>query len=176
MESPYTWGPIIYYAEAYGFDIIQRLWFIYYDSWNYNEGNMPGIIWMFMAAKSIFSLIEVPWGSISIITWSHAEVKFWGHLGSNFLNNKFQLNSIGWNGSNKMSVCPGIVELTQRFNRISFWVISVILQKQTNKIRSEVVQQFIKIAKRLHDLRKMLKISPRKIFLAATYAIFLNHA
>ena len=71
----------------------------------------------------------------------------------------FQLNSIGWNGSNKMSVCPGIVELTQRFNRISFWVISVILQKQTNKIRSEVVQQFIKIAKRLHDLRKMLKIS-----------------
>ena len=70
----------------------------------------------------------------------------------------FQLNSIGWNGSNKMSVCPGIVELTQRFNRISFWVISVILQKQTNKIRSEVVQQFIKIAKRLHDLRKMLKI------------------
>ena len=71
----------------------------------------------------------------------------------------FQLNSIGWNGSNKMSVCPGIVELTQRFNRISFWVISVILQKQTNKIRSEVVQQFIKIAKRLHDLRKVLKIS-----------------
>ena len=70
----------------------------------------------------------------------------------------FQLNSIGWNGSNKMSVCPGIVELTQRFNRISFWVISVILQKQTNKIRSEVVQQFIKIAKRLHDLRKVLKI------------------
>ena len=69
----------------------------------------------------------------------------------------FQLNSIGWNGSNKMSVCPGIVELTQRFNRISFWVISVILQKQTNKIRSEVVQQFIKIAKRLHDLRKLLK-------------------
>ena len=56
-----------------------------------------------------------------------------------------------------MSVCPGIVELTQRFNRVSFWVISVILQKQTNKIRSEVVQQFIKIAKRLHDLRKMLK-------------------
>lgn len=63
-----------------------------------------------------------------------------------------ELNSIGWNGSNKMSICPGIVELTQRFNRVSFWVISVILQKQTNKIRSEVVQQFIKIAKRLHDL------------------------
>ena len=73
-----------------------------------------------------------------------------------------------------MSVCPGIVELTQRFNRISFWVISVILQKQTNKIRSEVVQQFIKIAKRLHDLRNMLKIilRPRKIFQLATYAFF----
>ena len=49
--------------------------------------------------------------------------------------------SIGWNSSQKMSICPGVVEMTQRFNRISFWVISVILQKQTVKIRCEVVVQ-----------------------------------
>ena len=42
--------------------------------------------------------------------------------------------------------------MTQRFNRISFWVISVILQKQTTKIRCEVVVQFIRIAKKLHEL------------------------
>ena len=164
-----NWSPlyivlIIYYAEAYGFDIIQRLWFIYYDSWNYNEGNMPGILWMFMAAKSIFSLIsknrsrEVQYQSSRDIVPRSFGVKF-PSRSKQIMTHYFQLNSIGWNGSNKMSVCPGIVELTQRFNRISFWVISVILQKQTNKIRSEVVQQFIKIAKRLHDLRKMLKIS-----------------
>lgn len=51
-----------------------------------------------------------------------------------------------------MSICPGIVDMTQRFNRISFWVISVILQKQTVKIRCEVVVQFIRIAKKLHEL------------------------
>jgi len=63
-----------------------------------------------------------------------------------------ELSSIGWNSSRKISLCPGIVDMTQRFNRISFWVISVILQKQTTKIRCEVVVQFIRIAKKLHEL------------------------
>lgn len=62
-----------------------------------------------------------------------------------------ELTSVGWQGRHKMKSCPNVVELTQRFNRTSFWAISVILQAQTLKLRSEVIVQFIRVAKRLHE-------------------------
>jgi len=62
-----------------------------------------------------------------------------------------ELTSVAWQGRNKMTLCPNVVEITQRFNRTSFWAISVILQAQTLKNRTEVLVQFIRIAKRLHE-------------------------
>lgn len=63
-----------------------------------------------------------------------------------------ELTCVGWTGRHKIEKSPNVVEMTQRFNRTSFWAISVILQTQNLKLRTEVLSQFIRIAKRLHDL------------------------
>ncbi|CAG5085659.1 Oidioi.mRNA.OKI2018_I69.PAR.g10958.t1.cds [Oikopleura dioica] len=62
-----------------------------------------------------------------------------------------ELTCVGWSGRNKQELSPNVVEMTQRFNRTSFWAISVILQTQNLKLRVEVLTQFIRIARRLHD-------------------------
>ena len=74
----YTWGAIFYYAETYGFDIIQRLWFIYYDSWNYNEDQYAGYSMnVYGGVIDKFSLIGAPRGSISIITWYRGQISWY---------------------------------------------------------------------------------------------------
>jgi hypothetical protein len=63
----------------------------------------------------------------------------------------FQLTCVGWSGRDKQARSPNVVEMTQRFNRTSFWAISVILQTQNLKRRVEVLAQFIRIARKLYD-------------------------
>jgi len=62
-----------------------------------------------------------------------------------------ELTCVGWSGRDKQARSPNVVEMTQRFNRTSFWAISVILQTQNLKRRVEVLAQFIRIARKLYD-------------------------
>ncbi|XP_054156650.1 ras-specific guanine nucleotide-releasing factor RalGPS2-like [Oppia nitens] len=66
-----------------------------------------------------------------------------------------ELSSCQWNGSKKLQISPNVVKFTQRFNRVSFWVIKEILEHKSAKHRAEVLSHFLKVAKRLHDLNNL---------------------
>ncbi|KAI3384769.1 hypothetical protein SNEBB_007006 [Seison nebaliae] len=66
-----------------------------------------------------------------------------------------ELLSMGWTGREKMEKAPNIVIFTRRFNYINFWVQREILNRTTAKRRSNLITNFIKIAKRLNDLNNL---------------------
>ncbi|CAG2178053.1 unnamed protein product, partial [Oppiella nova] len=66
-----------------------------------------------------------------------------------------ELSSGQWNGTRKYQNSPNVVAFTQRFNRVSFWVIQEILSHKTAKHRAEVAGHFLKVAKRLLDLNNL---------------------
>jgi son of sevenless-like protein len=53
---------------------------------------------------------------------------------------------------NKEVTSPNITEITNRFNKLSFWVIEEILSYDYAKDRAEVIEKFIDISKELINL------------------------
>lgn len=66
-----------------------------------------------------------------------------------------ELTLCGWIKKDKVETSPNVVQMTQRFNNTSFYVIDEILHAQTLKIRAEILTHFIKIAKKLNDLNNL---------------------
>lgn len=63
-----------------------------------------------------------------------------------------ELTCCGWTKKNKVKLAPNVVELTRRFNHVSFWVQNEILNAGGAKSRSEMMSHFIKVAKKLSEL------------------------
>ena len=55
----------------------------------------------------------------------------------------------------KLVVAPNVVDLTRRFNHVSFWTVDEVLKGETPKQRSEVMAHFVRVAKRLHELNNL---------------------
>ena len=66
-----------------------------------------------------------------------------------------ELTSCEWTGKKKYDVCPNVVNFTKKFNQVSFWVTTEILDNQTAKMRAHKVTHFIRIAKKLMDLNNL---------------------
>ncbi|XP_077968513.1 uncharacterized protein LOC120331408 isoform X1 [Styela clava] len=66
-----------------------------------------------------------------------------------------ELTGCGWIKKDKHEIAPNVVQMTQRFNNTSFYVVHEVLHAQTLKIRAEVVTHFIRIAKKLNDLNNL---------------------
>jgi len=66
-----------------------------------------------------------------------------------------ELTSCSWNKKNKLEVAPNIVNLTRRFNHVSFWTVDQILQGDTPKQRGEIMAHFIRVAKRLNEMNNI---------------------
>lgn len=66
-----------------------------------------------------------------------------------------ELVSCSWNKKNKLEVAPNVVAFTKRFNHISFWVVEEVLRPESAKMRAEILAQFIRVAKRLHELNNL---------------------
>ncbi|XP_046844182.1 ras-specific guanine nucleotide-releasing factor RalGPS2-like [Xenia sp. Carnegie-2017] len=64
-----------------------------------------------------------------------------------------ELSSCGWNKKNKRELSPNVVEMTKRFNHVSFWAVKEILNASFTKTRAEVLSLFIRVAKKLLDLQ-----------------------
>eukprot|EP01135_Chromosphaera_perkinsii_P003982 Nk52_evm25s265 gene=Nk52_evmTU25s265 len=63
-----------------------------------------------------------------------------------------ELVNCNWNAKGKTDKAPNVVNCIHRFNRVSYWVISEILERETAKERSEVLAQFLRTARELLDL------------------------
>lgn len=66
-----------------------------------------------------------------------------------------ELTRCGWIKKDKFETSRNVVQMTQRFNNTSFYVIDEILHARTLKIRAEILTHFIKIAKKLNDLNNL---------------------
>ena len=61
------------------------------------------------------------------------------------------LNS-AWTKKDKATLSPNIVALTKRFNEVSRWVASNVLQIQKPRARTKIVERFIQMASRCREL------------------------
>ena len=66
-----------------------------------------------------------------------------------------ELTSCAWNKKSKHEVAPNVVKFTQRFNHVSFWVIEEILKPSLSKDRAEILNHFIHVAKKCHELNNL---------------------
>lgn len=66
-----------------------------------------------------------------------------------------ELTSCAWNKRSKHEVSPNVVKFTQRFNHVSFWVIEEILKPSLSRDRAEILNYFIHVAKKCHDLNNL---------------------
>eukprot|EP01080_Neovahlkampfia_damariscottae_P009724 gene9724-1928_t len=54
---------------------------------------------------------------------------------------------LAWSKSNKLDLAPHIVAISERFNKVSDWIQSVILTEPDVKLRQGILQKFMEIAK-----------------------------
>ena len=74
-----------------------------------------------------------------------------------------ELLSVGWNSKEKSLIAPNVVEFTRRFNQVYFWAIEQVLFScldkgsvdQQAKIRAEVICYFVKVARKLAELKNL---------------------
>lgn len=50
---------------------------------------------------------------------------------------------------------PNLVAMNRQFNQVTFWVVGQILHKNTPRLRAELISDFIKTAKQLHQLNNL---------------------
>jgi len=66
-----------------------------------------------------------------------------------------ELTCCGWTKKDKVKQAPNVVQLTRRFNHVSFWVQHEILDAGGVKARTEMMTHFIKVAKKLSELNNL---------------------
>lgn len=54
------------------------------------------------------------------------------------------LDKIGWH--EKKKECPGIYNIIQRFRKMSLWVSTTIVRKETREERTACIEKFLEIA------------------------------
>lgn len=66
-----------------------------------------------------------------------------------------ELTCCKWASKKKYEYCPNVVNITKRFNHVSYWVTREILSSNTAKIRAEKISHFVKVAKKLLDINSL---------------------
>jgi hypothetical protein len=65
------------------------------------------------------------------------------------------INGVAWSGKDKHGTAPNVVGFTQRFNRVSFWVVHEILERTLMPARVAMLAFFIDVAKHLNKLNNL---------------------
>jgi len=66
-----------------------------------------------------------------------------------------ELTSCAWSSKAKLEKAFHIVQFTRRFNQVNFWIQGELLRADILKNRTEILSHFVRVAKKLYELKNI---------------------
>jgi hypothetical protein len=99
--------------------------------------------------KSVSNIPKIKSEIFNILEWDEAEIARQMTLTSNKLFSKIEykelLNS-RWTKKDKNKLAPNVLNLIDRFNKLSLWMIEEILSYDKKRMRAATIEKFIRVA------------------------------